>query len=163
MGKTENELVSISGQSVSIMFRTANMYSKKSVNISCSSMQFQALSFCGTHAKTHGLIGLSKHYYLQLGPKLCHGKCAIIKIPCSGIACKNMLDKTWVIVSDPNSQPYNQPIEYCTYWPVLVSFDKWNIIQSTNKTTTNEDFYAVHKVVLYGIVVTITYLSCWNH
>ena len=34
---------------------------------------------------------------------------------------------------------------------MLGSLNNWNIIQFTNKTTTNEDFYAVHKVVLDGI------------
>ena len=31
---------------------------------------------------------------------------------------------------------------------MLGSFNNWNIIQFTNKTTTDEDFDAVHKVVL---------------
>ena len=34
---------------------------------------------------------------------------------------------------------------------MFVSFNKWKIIQFTNKTTTNEDFDAVHKVLLDGI------------
>ena len=34
---------------------------------------------------------------------------------------------------------------------MLGSFKKWNIIQVINKKTTDKDFDAVHKVVLYGI------------
>ena len=34
---------------------------------------------------------------------------------------------------------------------MLGFFNDWKIIQFTNKTTTNEDFDAVHKVVLDGI------------
>ena len=48
-----------------------------SVNISCATTQFHALPFCGLHVKPHGVRGLSKHYHLQLDPKLGHGKCAI--------------------------------------------------------------------------------------
>ena len=53
--------------------------------------------------------------------------------------------------SDPTRQPIYQPVEYCTYLTVLGSFNKLNMNQFTNKTTTKEDFDAVHKVVLYGI------------
>ena len=34
---------------------------------------------------------------------------------------------------------------------MLGPFNKWNIIQFTNKATTNKDFDEVHKVVLDGI------------
>ena len=34
---------------------------------------------------------------------------------------------------------------------MLGSFNNWNIIQFTNKTTTLEEFDAVHKVLLDGI------------
>ena len=34
---------------------------------------------------------------------------------------------------------------------MLVSLNNWNIIKFTNKTTTNEDFYEVHKFLLDGI------------
>ena len=34
---------------------------------------------------------------------------------------------------------------------MLGYFNNWDIIQFKNKTTTNEYFGAVHKVVLYGI------------
>ena len=66
--------------------------------------------FCGTHAKTHGVRGLIKHYHLQLDPKLGNGKCVIRPISCECIACTDMLDEPWVIGIDPNRQARYQPI-----------------------------------------------------
>ena len=48
---------------------------------------------------------------------------------------QKMLERLWVIGSDPTRQPRYQPVEDCKYWPVLVSFNNWNSIQFTNKTT----------------------------
>ena len=62
-----------------------------------------------------------------------------------------MLYKPWVIGSDPNRQPRYQPVEYCTHFPMLGSFNRWNITKFTNKTTTNKDFDSVRKVALDGI------------
>ena len=62
-----------------------------------------------------------------------------------------MLDKPWFIGSDSTRQPQYQLVEDCTYWPGLSSFNNWNMIKFTNIATTNEDFDAVHKVLLDGI------------
>ena len=61
------------------------------------------------------------------------------------------MDKTWFIGSYPTRKLVYQPVEDCIYCPVLGSFNNWNIIQFTNKTTTLEEFDAVHKVLLDGI------------
>ena len=45
---------------------------------------------------------------------------------------------------------YKPDVNY-TYWPVLGSFNNWNINTSTNKTTSSKDFDAVNKVVIGGI------------
>ena len=82
----------------------------KSVNMSCASMQLNALLFCGPHAKPHGVRGSSKHYILRLEPKWGDGKCAIRRIACAYKACTNMLDKTWVIGSDLIRKPRYQPV-----------------------------------------------------
>ena len=119
--------------------------------MSWASTQFQELSFCVPHAKPHGVRGPSKHYQLKLDPRLGNGKCAIIQIPFVCIACTNMLDKPWVIGSEPTRQPRYQHVEECTYWTVLGSSNNWNIIQFTNKTTREEDFAAVNKFVLDSI------------
>ena len=59
-----------------------------------------------------------------------------------------MLDKPWVIGSDPTRKLRYQPVEYCIFCIVLGSFNNWNMIEYNNKTTTNEEFDAVHKAVL---------------
>ena len=69
--------------------------------MSCVSTQFQEFSFYGLHAKPHVVIRMRKHYHLRLDPKLGHGKYSIRRIPFAFITCTNMLDKQWVIVSDP--------------------------------------------------------------
>ena len=43
------------------------------------------------------------------------------------------------------------PVFYCTYWPVLGSLNKCNIIQFSNKATSSGYFDAVHMVVLDSI------------
>ena len=62
-----------------------------------------------------------------------------------------MLDNPWAYGVDPTKQLCFQPVFDCINWPVLGSFNKWKIIQFTNKTTSIEDFDEVHKVVLDGI------------
>ena len=62
-----------------------------------------------------------------------------------------MLDKSWEYDVDPTKQPRYQLVFDWTYWDLLVSLNKWNIIQFNNKTTSSEDFDAVHKLVLDGI------------
>ena len=69
----------------------------KFVKMSCSSMQFHELLFCGPHAKPHGVRGLSKDDHLLLDPKLGNGKFVVIRIPCACISCKNILAKPCVI------------------------------------------------------------------
>ena len=62
----------------------------------CNTNQFPELSFCGLNSKPHGAMGLSKHYYLLFDPKLCHGICEILSIPCDCVACSSILDKPWI-------------------------------------------------------------------
>ena len=95
--------------------------------------------------------GLSKHYTLQLDPKLVHVICEIWRIPCACISCINMLYNLWAYDVDPKKQPHYQPIGGCTYWPLLGTINKWNIIHFTNKNTSIDDFDEVHNIVLGGI------------
>ena len=44
-----------------------------------------------------------------------------------------------------------QNITNCTYWPVLGSYNNWNIIELTPKLTPFEAFNEIHQVVLDGI------------
>ena len=132
------------------MLRTENMYNTNQLKTMFFNTVPSIVILWSTW-KPHGVRGLSKHHHLRLDPKLGYGKCAIRRISCVWIYCINMLDKPWFIDSEPTRKTHHQPVEYCTYWPVLGSFNNWKMIQFTNKTTTNEDFDVVHKVVLYGI------------
>ena len=64
--------------------------------------------------------------------------------------CTNMLYRPWDPCVDHTQQPRYQPVVGCIYWYVLGSFNDWNIIQFNNKTTSSEEFYEVHKIVLDG-------------
>ena len=66
--------------------------SHKEVKMYYDTNQFPELPFCGPHTKPHDARGLNKHYNLRLDPKLGHGICAIIHIPCACIACTSMLE-----------------------------------------------------------------------
>ena len=62
-----------------------------------------------------------------------------------------MLDKPLIygIVSD--KQERYQPITKCTYWPVSGSFNNWNIIELSPKSTSSDTFDEINQVVLDGI------------
>ena len=53
------------------------------------------------------------------------------------------------------TQPHYQTVVDCTYWPVLVLLNNWNIINFTNIIKSSEDFDEVHQVVLDGISDTM--------
>ena len=44
-----------------------------------------------------------------------------------------------------------QPVTYCTYWPVIGSFNNWNNIHMSPKLILFEAFEEIHQVVLDGI------------
>ena len=90
--------------------------------------------------KPHGVRGISKHYNLQLEPKLGHGTCEIRRIPCVCVEFTNIMDNPWAPGVDHTQKPCYQPVVDCTYWPVLCSFNDWNIIQFTNKIKYSEEF-----------------------
>ena len=68
------------------------------------------MPFCGPHTKTYGVIGFSKHYNIQLDPKIGLGACAIRQILCVCVECKSMLDKSWVDCFTPQQQTGYQPV-----------------------------------------------------
>ena len=94
----------------------------------CNTNQFPELPFCGTYSKLHGSRGLSKHYHLRFDTKLVNGVCAILRIPCSCVACELMLDKPCISGIPPDKQERYKPGTKCTYWSVLGPFNNWNII-----------------------------------
>ena len=114
----------------------------------CNTSQFPELSFSGPHSKPHGKIGLSKHYHLCFDTKLGMGVCAILRIPCSCVACTSMLDKPWISGISSDKQDRYKTVTKCTYWSVLGSFNNSNIIQLSPKSTSSDAFDEIHKVVI---------------
>ena len=117
----------------------------------CNKNQFPALPFCGPHSKPHGARGLSKHYHLRFDPKLGMRVCAIRRIPCTCFACTSMLDKEWISGIPSDKQDRYKPVTKCTYWTLLRTFNNWNIIQLSSKSTSTETFDEIHQVVLDSI------------
>ena len=114
------------------------------MNIYCDTNKFPTLSFCGPHKKPCGARGLGKHYHLRFDPKLGHGICAILYIPCAYIACKSMQETPWIYGIPSKKKARYQPVTDNTYWKVLGSFNNWNIIHLSPKSTTFEVFEDIH-------------------
>ena len=106
----------------------------------CNKNQYQELPFCGPHSKPHGARGLCKHYHLSFDPKLGNCICSILRIPCDCVACTSMLDKPWISGIPSDEQYRYKPVTKCTYWLVIGSFNKWNIIQLSQKSTPSDVF-----------------------
>ena len=85
--------------------------------------------------------------------------CAIRRIQCACVACKSMLDKPCIYGIPSKKQARYQPVINCTYWPVLVPYNNWNIIHLTPKSITSEAFDEIHQVVLDGISDNIASLA----
>ena len=111
----------------------------KDLKIYYDTSQLPAFPFCGPHPKPHGASGLSKHCHLRFYTKLGHVICAINLIPCACVACTPMIDKPW-ISGIPSKKSRYQPFRDCTYWLVLGSFNNYNIIHMSPKSTHFEAF-----------------------
>ena len=123
----------------------------KDVKMYCNTNQFPELSFCGPHSKPHGARGLSKHYHLRFDTKLWMEVCEIHRIPCACVACTSMLYKPWISDIQPEKQERYKPVTKCTYWPVSGSFNNWNIIKLSQKSTSFDTFDEIQQCVLDGI------------
>ena len=113
----------------------------------CDTNQFPELWCCGPHTNPHGARGLSKHYHLRFYPKLGHGICAILRIPCACVACTSMIDQPW-ISGITSKKARHQPVTYFNYWLVLGSYKNCNIIHLTPKSTPFEVIDDTHQVVI---------------
>ena len=113
--------------------------------------QFPTLPFCGLHYKPHGAKGLGEHYHSRFDPKLCMGKCAIRRIPCTCVACTPMLYKPWISGIPSEKQELYKPFTKCPYWPVLGAFNNWNIIELSSKSASSDTFDKINQVVLDSI------------
>ena len=114
----------------------------------CDTNQIPALLFCGQHPNPHGARGLSNNYHLLFDPKLGHGICVILRILCDCVDCTSITDQPWISGIPLKQKARYQPIKYCTYWPVLGSYNNWNTIHLTPKSTPFEVFDEIQKVVL---------------
>ena len=123
----------------------------KDMKMYCNTNKLPELLFCDPHSKPHGARGLMKHYHLRFDPKLCMGVCEILHIPYACVACKSMLDKPWISSISSYKQKRYKPGTKCTYWPVLGSFNNWNMIQLSPRSTSSDIFDEIHHVVLDGI------------
>ena len=103
------------------------------MKIYCGTNQFPTLLFCGPHPKSYGARGLSKHYHLRFYSNIGHGVCEISCITCACVGCTSMLDKPWIYGIPSKKHAHYQPVTNCTYWPVLGSYNNWNIIELTPK------------------------------
>ena len=63
-----------------------------------------------------------------------------------------MLDKHWIYGITSYKQERYKPVTNFTYLPVLRSFNNWNIIQLSQKSTPSDTFDEIHQVVLDGII-----------
>ena len=125
------------------------------VKMCCDTTQLPSFKFF-LWAKPHGVRGLSKHSYILLDPKLGHGMCDICKIPCSCVEYITMLDYTYSPGVSHTEQPRYQPVFYCTYWPVLGTYNNWNIKNFTNKLHSLKTF-----MILIGFSL-IYLVKIWN-
>ena len=117
----------------------------------CNKNQLPALPFCGPHSKPHGARGLSEHYHLRFDPKLGNGVYAIRRISCACVACTSMLDKPWIYSIPSYEQERYKPVTRCNYWPLSESFNNWNILPLSQKSTPSDTFDEIHQVVFDGI------------
>ena len=131
---------------------------QKGVKIFCYTTQFPALPLFGPHAKAHGVWGFVNHDHMWLDMKLVYVTCAKHQITYTRFACTSMIDQLWPPFIAPLHKLRYQPVQYCTYWPVLGCFNNWNEIKFSNKTTTIEYFSEIHQVVIDGISNNILYL-----
>ena len=106
------------------------------------------LPFCDPHPKPHGARGLSKHYHLSCDIKLGHDICIIHHIPCSCVAYKSMIYQPWISGIPLKKQARYQLVTDCTYWPAIGSYNNWNIIHPTPKSTIFEAFDETHQVFI---------------
>ena len=70
-----------------------------------------------------------------------------------------MLEKPWISGIPSYEQEIYKIVTKCTYWPMLVSFNNWNIIQLSQNSTPSDAFDKIHQVVLDGISDNMSWLT----
>ena len=154
--RTENVLLNENVLSMSIMLNKEEM---------CRTNQWICYvlqpSFCiyilWSACKIHGLRELSKHYHLWLDTKLGHGKCETRIVSCLCVACTNMSVNPWDSGVYHTKQLRYQPVVDFIYWPMLGSFNNWNIIHFTNKR------HAVRTLIRCIRLCLMASVPIWNN
>ena len=62
-----------------------------------------------------------------------------------------MIEKPWITGTPSKKQARYQFVTNCTYWPVLGSYNNFNIIHLSPKATLFEEFEEVHQVIIFVI------------
>ena len=52
---------------------------------------------------------------------------------------------------EAHQQPFYQPVQYCTYCPVLCSFKNSKFLKLSHNATSGEEIGKIHQVSIYGI------------
>ena len=102
----------------------------------------------GPHTKPHGARGLSKHGHMWFYLKIGHNIWKECQISCACPECNYMLYKPWIPGFSLKQKLRYQSVHGCTYWLVLVFFNNWSIIISSQKATQIEAFEDIYRVVL---------------
>ena len=122
------------------------------INMTWNNSLFPKLPESGNSAPIRGKCGVMTHYHYRLDPKLGEGVCAIHCIPCACAACVQQLQLPWdPKLSHASKQPRYQSAQECVYQSILGSFNDWIIMPFQNKSTSEETFEEVHKIVLNGM------------
>ena len=71
---------------------------------------------------------------------------------------KNQFPELPFYCQPSDEQEHYKPFTKCTYCPVFGSFNNWNIIQLSQKSTPSDAFDEIHQVVLDGISDNMDFL-----
>ena len=99
---------------------------------------------------------MCNHYHIRFDTNLGNGICEICGIPCASVACTSMIDQPCISDVRYKKQARCQPVINYTYWKVPGSYNNWNIIHLTPKSTPSEAFDEINQVVLDGIIENMT-------
>ena len=124
----------------------------------CDTNQLPALPFCGPHPKPHKARETTNHYHLRFDTKLGHGIFEIIHTPFACVGFTSVLEKPWISGIPSNKQELCEPITNCTYWPVMGSYNNFNVIELSPKSIPFEAFDEIYKVILGIISENVTSL-----
>ena len=116
-----------------------NKYVKhKDVKMYCWTNQLTELKFLGPKNKPHGVCGLCNHYHLCFYTKLGHGTYAIRHITCACTLWTYSINQPCFTALPAHQHTSYQLVQDYTHWPMLGSFNKWNIIKLLHKATSSE-------------------------